>query len=336
VNQTIRGDLYVEPVGRGVSGSATVLPQFVVDTARELPGVAAVDTYRSVQITYNNRIAFAVGIDFDVQRRFGSLQFMGGDTSQIQEQARTGSAVVVSESFAHRHRVKRGETVTLDTPSGRVTLPVVGIFYDYSTDAGAVMMDYSLYWRLWKDRRTESLALYVKPGADVDQVRSELIRRIDGRIVLHATPNQALRSRALKIFDQTFQITYALQGIAILVAVLGVISTLTALILQRGREIGVLRAVGALRRQVQKMVLVESALIGLIGGLLGCVCGVLLALLLTYVINKQFFGWSVRLTIDPWLFVQAVGLMLLTAMAAGLGPARMAAGRVAAEAMRVE
>jgi putative ABC transport system permease protein len=84
------------------------------------------------------------------------------------------------------------------------------------------------------------------------------------------------------------------------------------------------------------MVLVESALIGLIGGLLGCVCGVLLALLLTYVINKQFFGWSVRLTIDPWLFVQAVGLMLLTAMAAGLGPARMAAGRVAAEAMRVE
>jgi putative ABC transport system permease protein len=84
------------------------------------------------------------------------------------------------------------------------------------------------------------------------------------------------------------------------------------------------------------MVLVESALLGLIGAVMGCVCGMALALLLTYVINKQFFGWSIRLTVDPWLFVQAVVLMVLTAIASGLGPARLAATRVAAEAMRVD
>jgi putative ABC transport system permease protein len=154
--------------------------------------------------------------------------------------------------------------------------------------------------------------------------------------VLYVTTNQKLRERVLTVFDQTFQITYALQGIAIIVAVLGVVSTLTALILQRGREIGVLRAVGALRRQVGKMVLVESGLLGLIGSLLGCVCGVALSLLLIYVINKQFFGWSIRLTIEPWLFIQATALMVGVSLLAGIGPARLAASRLAAEAMRVE
>ena len=123
---------------------------------------------------------------------------------------------------------------------------------------------------------------------------------------------------------------------AFVVALLGVITTLTALILQRGREIGVLRAVGALRRQVHKMVLVESGLLGFIGAVLGSVCGVALSILLIHVINKQFFGWSIRMTVDPWIFLEAMVLMVVTAMIAGLGPAHLAVTRVAAEAMRME
>jgi putative ABC transport system permease protein len=140
----------------------------------------------------------------------------------------------------------------------------------------------------------------------------------------------------LTVFDQTFRITFALQLIAIVVSVLGVTTTLTALILQRGREIGVLRATGALAGQVRKMVLIESGLIGLIGALLGCVAGWALALLLVHVINKQFFGWSIRMTVDPAVFVQAVLLMVAASVVAGLGPARLASDRVAAEAMRMD
>src|SRR5438045_759512 len=83
--------------------------------------------------------------------------------------------------------------------------------------------------------------------------------------VLSVMPNRALRARVLTVFDQTFQITYALQAIAILVAVLGVIGALTARVLQRGRDIGVLRAIGARRAQVRAMVLVEGGALGLIG-----------------------------------------------------------------------
>lgn len=336
VDQTILGDLYIEPIGRRVAGSATALPDWVVNTARRLPGVAVVDTFRSAQITYRDRITYAVGVDFDVQRTRGRLLFMSGSTPEVLARAQADEGVVVTESFAFRFRVKPGDTLELETPYGPARLPVSGVFYDYSTDAGYLMMDHRLFSRLWKGRRVERLALYLQPGVDPDAVRSRFTAAIGDRILLYVTPNRGLRERVLTVFDQTFQITYALQAIAVLVSVLGVITTLTQLILQRGREIGVLRAVGALRRQVRKIVLVESGLLGLIGALLGCVCGIALSFLLTFVINKQFFGWSIRMTIDPWLFVQTTGLMVVTAVLAGLVPAQLAATRVAAQAMRVE
>jgi putative ABC transport system permease protein len=140
----------------------------------------------------------------------------------------------------------------------------------------------------------------------------------------------------MEVFDETFRITYALQGITIAVAVLGILNTLTALTLQRGREIGILRAIGAFRGQVRKVVLVEAGAIGVLGTLIGSACGIVLALLLIYVINRQFFGWSIRLRLEPAIFLQTLVLMLLTSIAAGILPARYAASRVAAEAMRLE
>ncbi len=337
ITQSLRGDLYVEPAGHRATQGATALPASLVDETRRLPGVAGVDTYRGTPVTVNGRIAMAVGIDFDVHRRFGALGFVGGARSaDVLTRALAEDGVIVTESFAHRHRVRAGDRVTLATPAGERALKVEGVFFDYSTDAGAVLMDRRLFARLWHDDRTESLALYLAKGANADSVRAAFIALAGPGRLFYVTPNHELRARVLKVFDQTFQITFALQGIAILVALLGVVSTLTALILQRGREIGVLRATGASRGQVRTIVLVESGLLGLIGALLGCVAGLVLALLLVHVINKQFFGWSIRFEAEPWVFAQAVAIVVATAIVAGLGPARLASGRAAAEAMRVD
>ena len=197
-------------------------------------------------------------------------------------------------------------------------------------------MDRRLFAKLWQDPRTESLALYCAKGADLDSVRRAFVALAGPQRLFSITLNQSLRARVLAVFDQTFRITFALQLIAVVVAVLGVVTTLTALILQRGREIGVLRATGALTGQVRKMVLIESGLLGLIGSMLGCAAGLMLALLLVHVINKQFFGWSIRMTLEPWVFVRAIVMMVGASVVAGLGPARSAAKRVAAEAMRVD
>ncbi len=336
IGQSLRGDLYVEPAGHRASLGATALPESLLAATRRIPGVAGVDSYRATPLTYGDRMAMAVGIDFDVHRRFGSLQFVGGARSaEILSRALEGGGVLVTESFSHRHRVSPGDTLALATPAGPERLRVEGVFFDYSSDAGAVLMDRQLFARLWRDERTESLALYLAPGASADSVRTAFLA-LAGTRLFHVTPHRALRARALQVFDQTFQITFALQAIAVLVALLGVVSTLTALILQRGREIGVLRATGALRGQVRAIVLVESGMLGLIGSALGCAAGLVLALLLVHVINRQFFGWTIRFEAEPWVFAQAVALVVATALVAGLGPARLASGRAAAEAMRTD
>ena len=337
ITQSLRGDLYVEPVGHRASQRATSLPTALVEGARRLPGVIAVDSYRGSPITLDGLRTMVIGIDFTVQREHGRLQFVNGEDARVVlARALRDGGVVVTESFSHRHRVTTGGSVVLPTPEGAVRVRVEGVFYDYSSDAGAVMLDRALYARLWRDDRTESLALYLKPGTDSDRVRTAFLWLAGPGVLLHVTPNQTLRKRVLLVFDETFQITWVLQTIAVFVSVLGVISTLTTLVLQRRRELAVLRAAGALRAQVRTLVLVESAVLGAAGSALGCVAGYVLALLLVHVINRQFFGWSIRMDVDPWVFARAIGLMTVTATLAGLVPARLATGRATAAALRVE
>jgi putative ABC transport system permease protein len=337
ITQSLRGDLYVEPVGHRASMGATALPPALIESARRLPGIAGIDTYRATRIQYRGALAMAVGIEFAVQRRFGSLQFVGGArAADVLGRALAHGGVIVTESFAHRYRVRAGDVIEIGTPSGLARLAVDGVFYDYSTDAGAVLMDRALFARLWRDPRTESLALYLARGANADSARAAFLALAGPGRLLYVTPRAELRRRVLTVFDQTFQITFALQAIAVLVAMLGVVSTLTALILQRGREIGVLRAIGAMRSQIRSIVLIESAMLGLVGSLLGCVAGLVLALLLVHVINRQFFGWTIRFSAEPYVFFEGVVLVVITALVAGLGPVRLASGRAAAEAMRVD
>ena len=337
VTQTLRGDLYVEPVGHHASQRATVLPPELVAGARALPGVAAVDTYRASTLTLGGRRAQVVGIELDVQRRFGRLQFVSGEDAQrVLGRVLSGGGVVVTESFARHFHKHSGDLLALPCRQGVAQERIEGVFYDYSVDAGAVLMDRARYAQLYDDDRTESLALYLEPGASVAEVRAAFLRLAGPDRLLHATPNAELRRRVLAVFDETFRITWALQAIALLVSVLGVVSTLTALVLQRRHELAILRVTGARRSQVRTLVLVESGLLGVAGAALGAVAGLVLALLLVYVINRQFFGWTIRLTPEPAVFVQALLLMTLAATLAGLLPARLAVHRATAGALRTE
>jgi putative ABC transport system permease protein len=337
ITQTIRGDLYVEPVGHRTSGPGSRLSADFVDRVRSMPEVTAVDSFRGRRMTVEGRLALIAGIDFGVQAKLGALRLTDGRAiGPVLEQARRQGGVIVSESFAHRHRTATGDSITLPTPDGSTRHAVHGVFYDYTTDAGVVFMDHTLYESLWHDTRTESLALYLAPGADPDRVRGRVLALAEPGTWLNVTPHRILRQRVLRIFDQTFRITWALQAIAVLVAVLGVFATLTALVVERARDLGVLRAVGALRSQVRTIVLVESGLLGGIGALLGCGLGVVLALLLVHVINRQFFGWTIQFAFAPGVLVQAVALMVIASLVAALAPARRATLRSPGEAMRNE
>jgi len=205
-----------------------------------------------------------------------------------------------------------------------VAFEVLGVYYDYSSDRGVVMMDNATMTRHFGAQRPTGLTVYLRDGTRAAAVRGQLLDRLDGAAGVLIFTNRSLREEVLRIFDSTFAITYALQAIAIIVALLGIVGTLMTLVIERRRELGILRAVGASRGQVRAMVVAEAVLLGTISQVAGVVLGLLLALILVYVVNLQSFGWTIHLSI-PWTsLLQMSVLVVLTTLLAGLYPAHRA------------
>ena len=244
--------------------------------------------------------------------------------------------VIVSESFARLFDKESGDTVTIQTPTGAQSLRVGGIYYDYTSDAGTMMMRKSHFGRIFADTTTNNVALYLRNSADLPAVREQIERRFGGRYSLLVYSNLTLREEVLRIFDQTFAITYALQLVAIIVAAIGVANTLAAMVVERSREIGIRKAIGGTAAQVRKMTLVQAGLIGIASQLLGITAGILLSGILIYVINRVSFGWTIQLQLSPWVIFLSSVLLLATSFVAGLGPARAAARRSVADVVRAE
>ena len=253
--------------------------------------------------------------------------------------AETGG-VVVSEVLANRLDLHTGGSVTITTPKGPQTVPVEGIFYDYATDGGKMVMEQSFYHRFWEDDRVTVFAIYLEPDADSEPVRQAMIRRLTSGQEQMTQPtiirNKELRQEILNIFDRTFVLTYVLEAIAVLVAILGIVNTLVTAVLERRRELATLQAIGASAKQVERLVLWESVYLGLIGAALGVIGGLALAWILIAVINKQSFGWTIRMTIPLGVLFQAVLLAISAAWIAGYFPARWAARQPVVEGLREE
>ena len=211
--------------------------------------------------------------------------------------------------------------VELTATSGVVEVPVLGVFYDYGSEQGAVMMGRALYDLYFDDPGITSLGLFLVDGADSDAVVEELLAGVaDGRAVIART-NDNLRSASLEVFDRTFRVTAVLRLLAFIVAFVGVLSALAALQLERARELGLLRATGLTPGQLGRLVVTQTTLIGLAAGVLAVPMGLILSVVMIYVVNKRSFGWTLNMEIGPEVLGQAVALAVIGALLAGLYPA---------------
>ena len=337
IGQSIRADFVLSPAGRYLKGADGRLPADLLRTLAAVEGVEALDPFRGIRVEdgRGGRFLLASG-DFAVHARYGRLLMVDGDAPAILRAAREAGAVVISETFALRYGVRAGDRITLPTPRGPVRLPVAGIFYDYTTEGGLVVMDRPLFTRLIGDPFVSSVAIYLSPGADPDAVRRRILEAVPGRGDLLLLANRALKARVLEIFDQTFAITYALEFIALVVAALGILNAQMAAVLERQREVGILRAVGCSRRQILAMVLAEAGLLGIAANLLGAAVGLALSAILIHVINFQSFGWSIQFHFPTREVIQVTALALGTALFAGAVPASVAAALPPVEALRHE
>ena len=339
VDNTISADLFVAPA-RGFSGeSGPGLPPQVLAYAKKLPALRAIDTIRGAQTTIKNQPVFIAANTLPslksgdrhlrfVQTRAGEQNALDDFTSQ--------RAILVSERFSNLLDIRAGQNVSLLTPRGPRSYPVAGVFYDYTPNQGVIYLPQPLYQRDWNDSGTDGLALYFARGTNVDAIQKGFERKFGREFQLTLLPNQKIRQQVFQTFDDTFAVTYALQLIAVIVAAVGIFDTLLALLLERKRELAMLRAVGASRGQIRVLPLLEFAAIGILSWLLSLVAGTILAWQLIFVINKQFFGWSIQPTLSPTIFLQALFLALAAALGAGILPSLRAARSDVASALQTE
>ena len=344
VDETVMADLIVAPQswlqGKQSGQASRALPGGWRSALSAIDGIAAVDTYREVYVGVTGQSVALVSRDLRLHAERSRYLMVHGDSSTALRRAAETGGALLSEVLATRLRVREGDKVSITTPAGPVAVPVEGVFYDYATDGGKMVMDRTWYQQQWRDDRVTVYSVYLAAGADADHVRQSIVTHVAGLDGMTLPPlvirNHELRREILDIFDRSFVLTYVLEAIAVLVAVLGIVNTLVTAVLERRREFAALRAIGASTRQVERLVLWEAAYLGLIGAALGVAGGLLLALLLIRVINKQSFGWTIQMTVPGGLILQAVGLALTAALVAGYWPARWAARQPVVEGLREE
>lgn len=332
---TLRADLYVSAPQAGGTRPTSELSRALVDRLVAVPGVQDVETFRAVTVQ-SEFGAIALSVADARRERDARLYRFADGTPQEVWQAVLDGAVLVSEPFAVRHALPvSGGQVEIATDRGSQVFSVVGVFYDYSSDQGVVLMSDTVYRRFWDDRAISSLGVMTAPGAPVSDVAQGVRRALEGTGLL-VQENAAIRGQALAIFDRTFAITAALRLLAVMVAFIGILSALMALLLERRRELATLQALGLHPGDLWRLAFLETGIMGLASGLLAVPIGYSLAVILVSIINLRSFGWSLQLDSDPWLYVQAIGVGLGAALLAAVYPIWSLGRMSVAEGLRQE
>ncbi|NJO79183.1 MAG: ABC transporter permease [Cyanobacteria bacterium RM1_2_2] len=325
LDQTLQADIYVSPPTTTANRVIGKLDPQVVETLQTWNGIKDVVSYNDAEVRV---------VDFDKQVKLISAN---GDVSQgkrpyawIRPDLGTdpwmalneGKGAIISEALIIRENLaETPETITLETPEGNRSFPILAVFYDYSSDRGTVILDDSVYEPIWHDTSIASLGLFVQPNTDTEAIVAEIREYFRGRQDLSVQSNRTLREDSLIIFDRTFAITNALRLLAVVVAFIGVLSTLMSLQLERTRELGILRSTGMTPRQLGTMTLLETGLMGVMAGVFAMPLGYALAWILIYVINVRSFGWTLQMALEGKYFWQAFLVAIVAALLAGIYPA---------------
>jgi putative ABC transport system permease protein len=324
MDNQLKADLYLRPAGSSAADRHPAMSADIADRIERLPGVAAVDRFRAYPISYEGLPATFAGGEAPKQEAGARTRFLPGENREaILSKLSQGDYAIVSEPFANKHHVSAGDVLHIPLAGGIRAFRVLGIYYDYSTERGYVIVDRRTLLKYLPDPAISNLAVYLKPGADVKAVRREIGNIIAGRAVL-VSSNSTLRRGAIEIFDRTFRITYALEAVAVIVAVMGIAGALLAMVIDRKREFALLRFLGAAQHQIRGIILCEAGLLGLLANAIGLVLGTLLSLILIFVINKQSFGWTIQFHWPAALLLIALSGIYVATVLEGLYPARMA------------
>jgi putative ABC transport system permease protein len=301
IGRTLAADLYVSSGGAQSAGAQNLIGAATAEKLATHPAVARTNRLLGFPIMLPTGDTFLSGTELgaaDTRPEFSWVQAPVDDAIFQPKSAVPGEIplALVSESFSERFQKKRGDIVRAPTPAGPRDLRIVGVFSDYGNERGSILTELAPVQAWFGVDDLNSVALFLKPGASADTVRAELLSEFPGlSIFTHA----ALRDEVLRIFRQTFSITYALEVIGVLVAVVGLALTLASVLLDRRDELTTLRALGFTHDEIARAAAIEGLAVAACATLGGLLLSGALGWLLIYVINKQSFGWTLGFAL-PW------------------------------------
>lgn len=297
VKRTLQADLYIASSGAQSASARNFLSTAAVDAMAAHPAVARSSRLVAYEITLDGLSTLLSGGDQSLAASRVDLPWVQAPKDgAVFDADHNAGLVLVSEAFSERFRKRRGDTFALPTPSGPQPVTIAGVYADYGNERGSILADRRHVTRWFGQDNVSNLAVFVKDGVEAEALREEWVREYPGLTVY---TNSRLRSEILRIFRQTFSITYALEIVGVLVAVVGLALTLVSVLLDRREELTTLRALGFRRREIALATAIEGASIALAAVLGGLVLSLALGWLLIHVINKQSFGWTLSFAL-PW------------------------------------
>lgn len=320
LTETLRGDVYVSDRSPGSLSLNEPLDSQVVALVRSQPEIQSSIAIRVVTVESKQGPMDLVATTTDRPMDPHLYLSTRGDPSQTWRRIKDGD-ILLSESLANRLGISApAGSLPLLTPEGWRSFPIAGIYADYASTRGTVRMSLDTYRRLWQDDRINGLALFLVPNTNADQFTASLRSQLKNFSGIQVNPNAALRQDAFAVFDRTFAITAAMQLITTLVAMIGILSSLLALQLEKSHETGVLRALGLTLAEMRQLTIWETGLLGVSAGLLALPTGYILAWILIFIINQRSFGWTLQMQVSLAPFVQAILISLGAALLAAIYP----------------
>jgi len=334
LEQTMRADIYVAAPGPGVGRPERRLQPAVLDALIRTPGVADHSASRSVMV-HSSRGEIALDALRLAPGSYAGIDLTAGDPRAVWPAFDRG-ALLLSDSLAWRLNLRPGGRLSLTTASGAREFPVAGIYHEYGSGLGSAMMSLDVYRRLWRDDAITAIGLYLEHGVDAASEVPLLQAAAGGRQAVLIRSNADIRAMSLDIFDRTFIITRILYWLAAAIAAIGLVSALLAWELDRTRELSILRALGLTPRGAAAMVEAQTLFMGGAALLAAIPTGIIIAVVLTKVIDSRAFGWHIGMHLHAAQFLNALALALLAALGAGLYPAWRVSRAAIAARMRDE
>ena len=309
INQVLRADVYIAASKGNTTSSDMFIPNEKWSRLSDNIKVEGMDLLRQISINYKGKKIWLAGTERN-NRSERKLRLSWIEKPN-QEKLSDGESWI-SEPMMRKFSLKPGNIIEIPTPSGFKRLTIKAVYADYSNETGTVMVNRKFIERFYNDKSVTNVAVYLNPETDANSWVNSIQKEFPN---LFIRTNKKLRTESLEIFKQTFSVTYALETIAILIAVIGLGLTMTGLLLERKNELMNLRQIGTSRKEIAKSAMFEGLTLSIVGSLGGIALSLSLGWLLINKINVQSFGWTLNQSI-PAISILALFLTMLLISAA--------------------